>query len=379
MQYRDFGKLGWKVSALGFGAMRLPLAGPNQKDVNVPEAIRMIRYAIDHGVNYVDTAYPYHEGVSEQVVGQALKDGYRAKAKVATKLLPRLVEKVADFDRVFNEQLTRLQLDRVDFYLLHGLNAPDWKKLRDLGVLGWAEKQMAAGRIGRLGFSFHDEFEVFKSIVDGYDHWALAQVQYNYMDVDKQAGRKGVEYAAGKGLAVVAMEPLRGGMLTKAPPSVVAKIWETAHRQRSLAEWGLLWIWDQPEISLVLSGMSTFGQVEENIRIADKSRPGLMDAEDLALIDRVRKAFVTLRPVPCTRCNYCQPCPSGVAIPRIFTLFNEVSMYDNWKFGRMGYVMGLTPEQRADKCTECGECVEKCPQKIDVPAWLKKVHAALAA
>ena len=205
MQYRQFGKLDWKVSALGFGAMRLPVINNEQTNVDEPEAIRMIRYAIDHGVNYLDTAYPYHGGNSERIVGRALKDGYREKMKLATKLPARMIESAADFDRIFNEQMERLQTDKIDFYLLHGLNGRSWPKVRDMGVLRWAEEKIAAGRFDYLGFSFHDDLDVFKEIVDAYD-WTMCQVQYNYMDIEIQAGRKGVEYAANKGLAIVVME-----------------------------------------------------------------------------------------------------------------------------------------------------------------------------
>ncbi len=203
MQYRKFGKLKWQASALGFGAMRLPVIGSDQANINEPEAIRLIRYAIDHGVNYVDTAYPYHAGHSERVVGLALGDGYRDKVKLATKLPANRVQTAADFDRFFNEQLGRLQTDKIDFYLLHGLNQKGWTKVRDLGVLKWAEGQIAKGRIGHLGFSFHDSYDVFKGIVDDYGGWTFCQVLYNYMDIDYQAGRRGIEYAAAKGLAVV--------------------------------------------------------------------------------------------------------------------------------------------------------------------------------
>ena len=208
MNYRKFGKLDWKVSALGFGAMRLPLVGGAHDKVDEPEAIRMIRYAIDHGVNYLDTAYPYHGGQSERIVGNALKDGYRAKMKLATKLPVRMVESAQDFDRFFNQQLERLQTDKLDFYLFHGLSAQSWAKVRDMQILKWAETQMAKGRFAHLGFSFHDSYDAFKGIIDDYDNWTLCQIQYNYMDVENQAGRRGVEYAASKGLAIVVMEPL---------------------------------------------------------------------------------------------------------------------------------------------------------------------------
>ncbi|HEY33383.1 MAG TPA: aldo/keto reductase [Dehalococcoidia bacterium] len=376
MQYRQFGKLDWKVSALGFGAMRLPVINNEQTNVDEPEAIRMIRYAIDHGVNYLDTAYPYHGGNSERIVGRALKDGYREKMKLATKLPVRMCESADDFDRFFNEQMERLDTDKIDFYLLHGLNGRSWPKVRDIGILRWAEEKMAAGRFDYLGYSFHDEFDVFKEIVDAYD-WTFCQVQYNYMDIETQAGRKGVEYAANKGLAVVVMEPLRGGKLGKQPEPVM-KVWESVPQKRTPAEWALLWVLDQPETSVALSGMSTMEQVVENVQIASRSAPGMLTDQELALYDRVREAYQGLSPIPCTSCGYCLPCPNGVEIPRIFQIYNDAIMYEDMRIGRFYYRGGrLEDGQRADQCTECGECMDACPQEIPIPDWLKKVHEEL--
>ena len=243
MKYRKFGKLDWKGSALGFGTMRLPLTDENQAHIDEAEATRMIRYAIDHGVNYVDTAYAYHEECCESWLGRALQDGYREKVKIATKLPSWLIESSKDYDRYLDEQLKHLQVDKIDFYLLHTLKKDSWTKLRDLKVFRWAEKAMADGRIDYLGFSFHDEFDVFKEIVDAYDNWTFCQIQYNYMDVDLQAGTRGLKYAAEKGLAVVIMVPLRGGLLTREPPKNVARVWRNALKKRSFAECALLWIW----------------------------------------------------------------------------------------------------------------------------------------
>jgi predicted aldo/keto reductase-like oxidoreductase len=376
VQYRQFGKLDWKVSALGFGAMRLPVINNEQTNVDEPEAIRMIRYAIDHGVNYLDTAYPYHGGNSERIVSQALKDGYRERMKLATKMPVRMVESADDFDRIFNEQMERLQTDKIDFYLLHGLNGRSWPKARDLGVLNWAERKMAAGYFDYLCFSFHDDLDVFKEIVDAYD-WTMCQVQYNYMDIETQAGREGVEYAANKGLAIVVMEPLRGGKLGQQPEPVM-KVWEEAPQKRSPAEWALLWVLDQPEISVALSGMSTMEQVVENVAVASRSAPGILTEEELALYDRVREVYQGLSPIPCTGCGYCMPCPNGVDIPRNFQVYNDAVMYNDMRMGRFYYRGGrLEEEQRADQCIECSECVDACPQEIPIPEWLKKVHEEL--
>ena len=380
MKYRPFGKkIKWEVSALGFGAMRLPQTSSNPADVDEAESIRMIRFAIDNGVNYVDTAYPYHAGRSETVVGKALQDGYRRKVKIATKLPSWSIQAATDFDRYLDEQLKRLQTDVIDFYLLHGLNKQYWPKLRELEVFRWAERAMADGRIGRLGFSFHDEFDLFKEIVDAYDNWTFCQVQYNYMDTDFQAGTKGVRYAAGKGLAVVVMEPLRGGSLAKQPPESVAKIWDQAKNKRSPAEWALLWTWEHPGVSVVLSGMSSFDQVRENLAIADRSGQGALAESELRLIELARDAFKGLRPIPCTNCGYCMPCAQGVEIPRIFEFYNNGIMHDDIQKARFYYRFpsALKESQRADQCIDCGECEEACPQKIPIAEWLKKVHAEL--
>jgi predicted aldo/keto reductase-like oxidoreductase len=238
---------------------------------------------------------------------------------------------------------------------------------------------MADGRIGYLGFSFHDKFEVFKEIVDAYDNWTLCQIQYNYMDVDYQAGTRGLKYAAGKGLAVVVMEPVRGGRLSKEPPEQVAKLWATATQKRTLAERALQWVWNHPEVSVVLSGMTAMEHVVENVAISDHSEAGTFTGDDLALIDRVREAYRELSPVPCTSCGYCMPCPYGVEIPRILELHNDAIMYNDPRAARGLYrgLRGLKEEQRADQCTECGECVEACPQDIPIPEWLKRAHALL--
>jgi predicted aldo/keto reductase-like oxidoreductase len=378
MKYRDFGKTGYKVSALGFGAMRLPSKG-GPMNVLEPESIELIRYAVDNGVNYIDSAYGYAGGKSEVIIGKALQDGYRQKVRVATKMPCPMVQKTEDFERIFNEQLSRLQTDKIDFYLLHGLSQATWIKMRDLGILPFLEKKLAEGHIGHPGFSFHDSFDALKEIIDAYSGWKFCQIQYNYMDVKYQAGTCGLKYAADKGLGVVIMEPLRGGRLAKEPPKEVADIWASAPTRRSPAEWGLLWVWEHPEVSVVLSGMSAMPQVKENVAVAGRSGPGVLSPQEMALFDQVREAYRKLMPIPCTACRYCMPCPNNVDIPRIFELYNDAVMYDDPVMARMQYSgrMALKADQRADKCIECKECMEKCPQKIEVPDWLKKAHTYL--
>ena len=374
MQYRKFGSVDWPVSALGFGCMRLPTTG-KPEDIDEAEATRMLRHAIDHGVNYVDTAYGYHGGKSESFVGRALQDGYRDRVRLVTKMPHWNVQTAADFDRLLAEQLDKLQTDHLDVYLLHSLGKGSWLKLRDLGVREWASKPLSDGRIGRLGFSFHDEFDAFKQIVDEYD-WTCCQIQYNYMDVENQAGTKGLRYAADKGLAVIVMEPLLGGRLVDPPPAIQA-LWDNALPQRSPADWALQWVWNQPEVSVVLSGMSTFQQVEENLASASVSGIGRLTAADLALIDRVRAKYAELCPIPCTHCNYCMPCPNGVDIPHNFEVYNAGINYEKPAWARNEYVSWIAEKERASACIQCRECEEKCPQHIEISEWMPVVHRVL--
>lgn len=378
MQYRKFGSLDWDVSALGFGAMRLPTLEDDSGKIDEEEAIAMIRRAIDGGVNYVDTAYPYHKGQSEYLVAKVLKDGYRDKVRLATKMPSWLIKEPADFDKYLEEQLEKLDVQHIDFYLLHALNEKSWKNYQDLDVFSWAEKRISEGLFGHLCFSFHDEYPVFEAIVQGYDNWTMAQIQYNYMDVNYQAGQKGMRLAAERGLAVVVMEPLRGGRIAKnPPPDPVAEVWAQSDRDWTPAEWALQWVWDQPEVSTVLSGMSTMEQVEENLQSADRSGVGMLTDPDKALIAAARKAFESLAPIPCTQCEYCLPCPNGVAIPRIFSIYNDATMYDAFGHARWAYNNQVKPEVRADNCIECGDCEEACPQNIRIIDWLAKAHEKL--
>ena len=387
MQYRNFGKLDWKVSALGLGAMRLPVIDADAGHIDEAKATKLVRYAIDHGVNYVDTAYPYHLGNCESFLGRALKDGYRARVKLATKQPCWLVKERADFDRLLDEQRARLDTATIDFYLLHSLDAERWHAVRDLGVLDWAERAMADGRIGHLGFSFHDNYDVFQEIVDAYNGWTFCQIQYNYLDEERQAGTRGLEYAAGKGLAVVVMEPLRGGLLAgragqqagKGLPPTIQALWDSAVQRRSAARWALQWLWHRPSVSLVLSGMSTLAQVKENVVSANSSRPGLLTSEELTLVSRVRDEYRRLTPIPCTECKYCQPCPNGVNIPTIFAFYNAAMMFNAPGHARHSYSNSVPEAERADKCLQCGECETQCPQKIEIMQWLPKVHEYLTA
>jgi uncharacterized protein len=382
MQYRDFGQTGFRPSALGFGAMRLPVhldddGRPDFKRIDYDLADAMLYRAIDAGVNYVDTAWMYHEENCEAWLGRALQGGWRERVQVATKMPVWNVKQPSDFDRILGIQLERLQTDHVDFYLLHSLDGAHWRCVVEQDQLASAERALADGRIRHLGFSFHGLYEDFEQILAATDIWEFVQVQYNYMDEDYQAGRRGLELAAGKGLGVIVMEPVRGGALARSVPPQVQAVWDEAPVARTPAEWALHWVWSHPEVSFLLSGMSDMAQVDENLRLADASRPGLLTAEELALVARARELYRELSPIPCTACRYCMPCPQGVAIPEVFGLYNDTHMYRNLERAQFVYRVFWSDDERADKCTACGECVEKCPQGIDIPVWMEKSQAFL--
>jgi uncharacterized protein len=375
VKYRSMGKVPVSVSALGFGCMRLPTLGAPE-EVDVDRSIEMIRHAIDEGVNYCDSAYAYHGGASEPTLGRALAGGYRERVHVATKMPQWLVEKSGDFDRYFEEQCGRLQTERIDFYLLHNLREERWPILRSLGVADWIERSKASGRIGYIGFSFHESFPVFQEFIDSYDGWDFCQIQYNYMNEEVQAGTRGLAYAAGKGLGVVIMEPLLGGKLAN-PPDAVQRIMEAAPSRRTPAGWALQWLWNRPEISLVLSGMSTMEQVKENLRSASLSGVGSLTAEEMEVLEQARREFASLVPIPCTRCGYCMPCPQGVDIPRNLEIYNEGVVHSNLEFSKIMYRNVLSEKYQAARCVECRECEEKCPQQIEIADWMKRIEGEL--
>ncbi len=311
-------------------------------------------------------------------MGKALADGYRDKVRVATKLPVWAVEKSDDFDRYLDEQRQRLQTNFIDFYLLHNLHEEAWAKMKRLKILNRAERAMSDGKIGRIGFSFHDRFDVFRKILDEYDSWSICQIQYNYLCEDVQAGTQGLEYAAARGIGVVVMEPLMGGVLAD-PPARMKAVWESAGGDRSPAEWALQWLWNKPEVSLVLSGMNAMPQVRENVTSAERSNVGSLSAPELARYEQANRIYAELNPVPCTKCRYCMPCPQGVDIPRNFELYNEGAVFQGnpVQLNRNIYKQ-MIATARAESCTQCRECEEKCPQSIPISEWMPKVHAELS-
>lgn len=376
MQYRDFGSsIDWEPSALGFGAMRLPT--DEDGSVDDERAIEMIRTAIDGGVNYVDTAWPYHDGESERVVGRALQDGYREGVNLATKMPSWEIESQADLDYYLDAQLDRLGVETIDCYLLHALDREYWETYQSVNVFEWLEAVQEAGKIDHVGFSFHDDLNLFKAIVDAYD-WDFCQIQYNYLDEEFQAGREGLKYAADQGLGVIVMEPLRGGRLATDLPDPVAEAFESAGADRPPVEWALQWLWDQPEVSLVLSGMSTMDQVKENVEIASRSSGGQFSADDLAAVGRARDRFQELMAVDCTGCDYCMPCPTGVEIPRNFDLYNRLETGEEPDSVGSAYDR-IDEDARADACVACGECEAACPQNLEIISLLEDAHARFEA
>jgi predicted aldo/keto reductase-like oxidoreductase len=377
MLYRKFGKTNEMVSILGFGCMRLPLLpGGDPSKIDEEFATKLIRYAIDEGVNYIDTAYPYHgrgmatAGQSEPFVGKVLKDGYREKVKIATKLPSWLIGSWADMDKYLNEQLKRLGTDTIDFYLVHALNDVLWNKVKDLGITEFLDQAIRDGRIKHAGFSYHEKQEYFNGIVDAYD-WSFCQIQYNYMDEEFQAGRKGLDYAAKKGLGLTIMEPLRGGKLAVNLPADVQKVFDQADIKRTPAEWALRWVWNHPEVSVLLSGMNSMEQVVENIKVAQNAEENSFTDKENGIIEQAKNIFKQRIKVNCTACGYCMPCPEGVNIPECFSLYNNYYM-----FGREeAYNFFLQPQQRASNCIECNQCETLCPQSIMISQELKNVRA----
>ncbi len=354
MQYREFGKTGERVSVLGFGCMRFP-----GKDgaVDVDEAVRMMRYAMDNGVNYLDTAYFYHDGKSEEIVGKALKNGYRDKTLLATKSPIYSIKAADDFDRFLDTQRKRLDTDVIDFYLLHAVNRNDWENVvLKFGLLDKMQKAKDAGVIRHIGFSFHDNLDAFLTIVDGYDSWEFCQIQMNYVDVKNQAQMAGMEYAAKKGLGVIIMEPLRGGKLA-CPPSRVQALFPD---EKPPVEWALDFLWNRPEVGIILSGMSSMEQVQQNLAYADAARVGMLDAQMLSVFDQARKVYETTALVPCTKCAYCMPCPFGLDIPAIYEAYNASALGNRDKVQEQYEAISV----RADACKACKKCEARCPQAI---------------
>ncbi len=366
MQYRRFGRLDWQVSALGFGLERLP---PDET-----ESKKMLRYAIDGGVNFIDAGSEPFLKRHVNSLQKALKDGYRQKVKLSVTLPSAKINKPDDFDRELENLLNLIDLNSIDFLTLGGLDRYSWPKLVELETLQRAEAALKDKRIGYIGFFFHDQYQFLREIIESYDNWTFCQFQYSFMDIDHHPGSSGLTYAADKGLGVIVTRPLKGGRLTKALPEPVAKIWSASEPERRPVEWGLRWVWNHADISSVVVDMSDIEQLKFNLALADKALADSFSVPEELVISRVRDAYRALKPLPCTACRGCMPCTQGVDAPRIFEIYNDAIMYDDKEAALSIYRL---ERHNIDCCDACGICAEKCGFKFPIPDWLKKAREIL--
>jgi len=371
MNYRTFSKTGEKISLLGFGTMRLPVVNGEFDQINEPEAIKMIRAAVDCGINYVDTAYMYHNGKSEVVVGKALKDGYREKVLLADKMPVWMAKSEKDVARIFEDQFKRLDVDCIDMYLVHNITGPIWNRAKKFHTMEYLEKQRAKGRIKHIGFSFHDQLNIFKEVIDEYP-WDFCQIQLNYMDAGFQAGVEGLKYAASKNIPVVIMEPLKGGKLTDILPRSIKEFWDKAPVKRTPAEWALRWVADFPEVLTILSGMASMEQVEENVRILSDAVPNSLTKKEQELIKSVADEYNKLIQYSCTACKYCMPCPSKIEIPSVIGFYNDWHLYEGNEKIMADFRTWIAPIKRPSVCTACKACEGHCPQHLPISEIMAK-------
>lgn len=365
MKYRDLA--GEQVSVLGFGCMRFPLSGEKYSDIDYKQSTEMIHKAIEAGVNYFDTAYVYHDQKSEEFLAHAL-GGKRDRVFIATKCPTWAVKSESDFDEMLDEQLRRLNTDYIDFYLIHALDKDRFNNIvLKFNLIDKLNAAKSAGKIRHIGFSFHDDLETFKRIVDQNPSWEFCQIQLNYINTHYQAGLEGLEYAKSRGLGVVIMEPLLGGRLA-APSRFVTDV---LSKDKSPVEWAFDFLWNRPEVSLTLSGMGAMEQVISNIEYANNAEVGMLSDKDLQMLRKAKAEFEKYAFVPCTKCAYCMPCPFGLNIPKIFELYNtSASQHDmDEEYKKL--------KVKADKCRKCHRCERACPQSIKISAEMEKAHKRL--
>ena len=373
MEYRNLERLGVSPSLLGFGCMRFPLN--EDGSICEPEAEKMLDTAIEAGVTYIDTAYPYHNGDSEPFLGRVLKKYNRKDFFLATKLPIWNVKTLEDAKRLFQEQLDRLQVDYIDFYLLHCLDKEKWQTVLDLGLIPYFEEMKRQGKIRFFGFSFHDDYEVFETIAT-YRSWDFCQIQYNYIDTDIQAGDKGYALTEKLGIPLVIMEPVKGGSLAQLPEDVTEPF-KKARPDSSISSWALRWVASKPNVKVVLSGMSTMEQVEDNLHTFGNFEP--LTQKESELVSQVAYAIKKRTKNGCTGCAYCMPCPFGVDIPKNFRIWNDLSMYGNKEKAKQAFFQELDISARADQCKKCGKCETVCPQSIAIRENLKAAAKELNA
>ena len=374
MQYRTIKKTGDEISPLGFGAMRLPLKNGR---IDRDEAKKLIYYAIDNGVNFIDTAYLY--GDSESFLGEVLTDEIRSKVKICTKLPAINIRKYEDMEDILDEQLKRLKIDTIDYYLIHAINLTTFNRLVKKNLIEFIDKAKSDGKIDHVGFSYHGPKEEFESLVDAYD-WDIVMVQYNYFDENIQASVEGIEYAALKGMGILVMEPLKGGILAGRMPKEAEEIFKKANPNKSNADWAFEWVLNNRNVTCVLSGMNTIDQLKDNLAIANRTTPLSMSFEDMETVELVKRVMRNSLKINCSTCGYCMPCPQGVNIPECMKIYNEKYLFNhkgliNQSFmDYYQYVGGIMGgEGNAGKCNACGKCLRKCPQKLDIISELKKV------
>ena len=364
MKYRTMGKLGIRTSAFGLGCMRFNGAASGDSVINEEKAIRLIRQAIDGGVTYLDTAYVYLDKTSEIVLGKALRDGYRDRVNIATKMPAEFVHNREEMEALLESELKKLQTDHIDFYLMHGINREKWEYFKSIGAPEFFDDMKKAGKIRYKCFSFHSPYDEFEYILKDCD-WDMVQIQYNFMDINNQAGTKGLELAGSLGIPVVIMEGMLGGRLAKAPDNVQA-LYDAFQVKRTPVEWAFRWLCNHPEVSVVLSGCNEAEQIAENLRIFDTVEAGIMTAEELQLIDDVRAAYISRTKIGCTGCRYCMPCPNGVDIPGVFSVWNNFSLYQIDPKTDWGMTTIRKNGSGADKCIACGACEAACPQHLSI-------------
>lgn len=369
MKYRKMPKSEDQLSVLGFGCMRFPTTKDGKIDEE--QSLAMLHEAYRAGVNYYDTAWGYHDEGSEPFIGKFLSQIDRDKVFVATKLPCWLVKTRADMDDFLEKQLERLQTDHIDYYLLHALNKKSWNTVHELGVLDFLEQAKASGKIRYIGFSFHDDYDTFANIVQSWD-WDFTQIMLNYLDTDYQAGLKGFRLAVSKNMGVISMEPLRGGKLVHHIPPEVEEVWESAKNTQSPVQRALTWVWDKPECTLLLSGMSSLEQVRQNIELSQNAEANVLSDAEQHIYSKAREAYLSRIPYLCSECRYCMPCPYGVNIPANLGQYAEALMFED-KNSKEAYLSFIPEKMRANQCVECGECLSKCPQQIDIPKWMQTI------
>lgn len=370
MQYRMMPKSQDRISALGFGCMRFPTLQDGSIDEDA--AMQLLTHARDNGVNYFDTAWPYHGGESEPLVGKFVSASDRDSLLLATKLPCWLVKSRKDMDEYLDNQLVRLNTDHIDYYLLHALNKRSWDEMRKLGVLEFLEQAKRDGRIRYAGFSFHDRYPIFKKISLSWE-WDFCQIMLNYLDTHYQAGINGYRLAVERGMGVISMEPLRGGKLVSPIPTEVTAIWARSQEKGNSLEKALRWVWDLSGCTVCLSGMSSMEQLQQNMNLSDVCAPESIPPNEKKLYVQARRAYIKRIAINCTECRYCMPCPHQVAIPGVFGLYNEAMMFDDCERHTREYNMFIPDDNKAGKCVNCGICIPKCPQKIDIPTRMAEI------